>query len=71
LFRQYFQLAFAVGRSGLPLLFMFDNEPADVPVAVHHRAVNGQLHLLPGLLDKGSDIAKKRSQFLGDRLIGV
>jgi hypothetical protein len=50
---------------------MFDNEPTDVPVAAHHCTVHGQLHLLPKLLDNGGDIAKKRSQFLGNRWWGV
>jgi hypothetical protein len=71
LFREHLQLALAVGSTDLPLLFMFDNEPADVTVAVHHCTVYGQLHLLPRLLDKGGDIAKKRSQFLGNRWWGV
>jgi hypothetical protein len=50
---------------------MFDNEPADVPIAVHHCTIHDPLYLLSGLLDNGSDIAKKRSQFLGNRWLGA
>jgi hypothetical protein len=40
LFRQRLQLAFAIGSASMPLLFMFDNEPAHVPVTLDHRSVN-------------------------------
>jgi len=65
------QLLLAIGCAAVALLFMFDNQAADLPITLHHGLIDSLPHMLVRLLDDCCDVLIKQLHIIRRRLNDV